>query len=245
MLLPFFYFLFCSFLGVLTYRYFSRGISLEKRGILAFASGSGNSGYFGFPVVVALLGEQTGGLVMLCALGFTLYENSLGFFLAARGNYSVKESILKVLRLPTFYAMVLALFFNSWGYRLGPVLVEWGKHFQGTYTVLGMLLLGIGAGQMASLKWNARFFLTSFSIKFLLWPLLTLLVFYIDSQAYSLFDPTTRQVMFLMSLVPLPAISVAVAALFNAHPEEVALTVLASTIWAMFWIPFGWSLFAN
>jgi len=73
----------------------------NSRNILAFTAGTGNTGYFGLPVAMVLFNSEQVGLVVLSILGFVLYENSLGFFITARGNHTVKESLMKVLKLPT------------------------------------------------------------------------------------------------------------------------------------------------
>ena len=49
---------------------------------------------------------------MLSALGFILFENSFGFYLAARSRYSARESLRTVLRLPSLYATLLAVALN-------------------------------------------------------------------------------------------------------------------------------------
>ncbi len=49
--------------------------------ILAFATGSGNTGYFGIPVGIALFGEKVLPVFIIAGFGFILFENSLGFFL--------------------------------------------------------------------------------------------------------------------------------------------------------------------
>jgi len=59
---------------------------------------------------------------VLCILGFVLYENTLGFYIVARANFSIKESIRKVLKLPTIYAFLLGVLLNIGGIEFGEIM---------------------------------------------------------------------------------------------------------------------------
>ncbi|MCA9331283.1 AEC family transporter, partial [Candidatus Saccharibacteria bacterium] len=63
--LPVMFFVLCSAMGLFAY-WFNAGLPTKQRGVLAFAGGSGNTGYFGIPVALALFGEASVGLVVLC-----------------------------------------------------------------------------------------------------------------------------------------------------------------------------------
>jgi len=41
-------------------------------------------------------------------LGINLYEFTVGFYLSARGHFSVRQSLAKIARLPLIYAFFLA-----------------------------------------------------------------------------------------------------------------------------------------
>jgi predicted permease len=51
----------------------------STKNILAFAAGTGNTGYFGIPAATALFGDAALSPVVLCILGVILYEHSVGF----------------------------------------------------------------------------------------------------------------------------------------------------------------------
>ena len=102
--LPALFFVLCSLIALVAY-FVNRKVKPQSlRGILAFTAGTGNTGYFGLPVALALYGEHITGLVILCTFGFILYENTVGFYLAARGKYSAQDSLKKLVRLPAVYA---------------------------------------------------------------------------------------------------------------------------------------------
>ena len=209
----------------------------STKNILGFTAGTGNTGYFGLPVAYAIFSQDLIGLVILSLLGFILYENSLGFFITARGHHSTKESLMKVLKLPTIYAFFLGLLVNLSGIQFGQVYVDTIAGFRGAYTVLGMMIIGLGLARISVYKFDFKFTGLAFFAKFIWWPLLVLGVIFIDSLFFNLYDASIHKVMILMSIVPLAANTVAFATELKAQPEKASLAVLLSTLFALFYIP--------
>jgi predicted permease len=245
--LPLLYWGLCASLGSLAYFLLGRIPEKDARGVLGFAFGSGNTGYFGLPMTVALLGPDYVGLIVLAALGFILYENTLGFFFIARGKHRTLEALKAVAKLPALSAMVLAIFLNLMNVTLPTWIGDLPSNVRGAYSVLGMLLVGLGIGRVA--ERSRRFAIAprlaalAALFRFVLWPLVTMAVLWVDARL-GLYDPATRRLMPLIAVVPLPAITVAFAATFDVRPREIALLVLASTVLALAFIPIGLSAFA-
>jgi predicted permease len=183
------------------------------------------------------------GLVILSVLGIILYENSLGFFIAARGKHSVKESIYKVLKLPALYAFFLGLIVNLSHLSLGQVYSESIVNVRGAYTVLGMMLIGLALAGVKAYKFDLKFIGLSFIAKFLIWPILILLVIGLDRFTLHLYNSEVQHVMILMSIVPLAANTVAYATQLDAQPEKASLAVLLSTLFALIYIPIITTIF--
>jgi len=98
--IPILFFSICAFISLSIY-YLSGFVWKDStRNTLAFIAGTANTGYFGIPVAAAIFGNEAIGIVALALLGTTLFMNSFGIFLAARGRYTVKESLLRVLQIP-------------------------------------------------------------------------------------------------------------------------------------------------
>jgi len=205
--------------------------------ILAFSTGSGNTGYFGFPLVAAIMGQEFLGVAALMALGFILFENTLGYYLTARGRHTGRESLLRVAKLPTFYAFILAIALSVTHHRLPTPVTDLAQSFRGAYIILGMMMIGLGASQLTRASIKVPFVLIAFLGKFALWPSLVGLLVWLDNHGPGLFTANIHTIMLLMSLVPLPANSVAVASELQAEPEQAAAAVLASTVFALVYIP--------
>jgi malate permease and related proteins len=211
------------------------------KNILAMASGNANSGYFGIPVGMALFGEQALSAIVLSSFGFTLYENTVGFYVSARGRHSHSESLSKVLRLPALYAFLAGLLANLAGLSFDP-LTDLSVNIRGAYSVLGMMMIGLAIAEQPGFKADLGFAGFACSMKFVAWPLLVALVLFLDNRYFGVFDHDISQVVFFMATLPIAANTVAIAALLKTEPERAAVTVLIITLIALFAVPFcnGW-----
>lgn len=235
--LPVLFFLLCCGLCGIFYVIASVFWTDANRNIVAFAAGTGNTGYFGIPVALAIFDEQILSLVVLCILGFVLYENSVGFFTVAKGHHTLRESLQKVARLPTLYAFALGLLVNVSHVPLGQIYSDVVLSFRGAYTVLGMMMIGLGLSSLKHFRIDLQFVGLTFFAKFLVWPAIVYALVVADTVYFGFYDSSVHNVMILMSIVPLAANSVAFAAELRAEPEKTATAVLLSTLFALFYIP--------
>ena len=187
---------------------------------------------------IALFGPEAGVLAILTTLGFILFENTLGFFITARGNYTVNQSLERLLKLPTLYAFAAALALNWSGLKLaGQAYADLVLLFKGAYTVLGMMLIGLGLASIQKLVFDLKFLTVAFLVKFGLWPGVVFGVIYLDKTFFNFFSPLLHQVMMVLSVMPMAANTVAYATELKAHPEKVSLAVVLSTLFALVFVP--------
>ncbi|GHO90186.1 permease [Reticulibacter mediterranei] len=235
--LPLVFFLLCCFLCFLFLWLSSLIWQDATKNILAFTAGTGNTGYFGLPVVAALFGKPLIGLVVFAILGITLYENTVGFFIVARGRNSVQKSVSKAVKLPTLYAFLAGVLVNLARIHFGEVYVNSVNNFSGAYIVLGMMLIGFG---MADVHWSnvdIKFLGMAFLAKFVVWPFLMTLIVFLDKNFFNFYSRDAYQMMILLSMVPLAANTVSYATELRTQPEKAAVAVLISTLFALFFIP--------
>ena len=235
--LPILFFIICClFCGAFYYigKLFWAG---SEKNILAYTCGSGNTGYFGLPVLIVLLGDQHLGIAVMALLGFIVYENSLGFFMVAKGHHTAKEALNKVLHLPALYAFFLGLIVNYSQMGVHPTISDAFASFRGAYTVLGMMMIGLGLSQVTRSSFDFKFTGIAFFAKFIVWPAVIGLIIFIDKSYFNFYDVVIYKIMLLMSIVPLAVNTIAVAVKLNTHPEKVAVSVLLSTFFALIYIP--------
>ncbi|MDD4627983.1 MAG: hypothetical protein PHE68_01150 [Candidatus Peribacteraceae bacterium] len=209
----------------------------SMRNLAAFASANGNTGYFGIPAAMALFPSDVLGLVVLCSLGFLLYESSVGFFVLARGNYTFRESVGKLLKLPLLYAFALGVILNMLHFSPSPAVFGFLHDVRGAYSVLGMMLIGLGlAGEKFSAV-DSRLLGFTTVAKCVIWPTLMMIIIMVDRQALHFFGEDVHGVMLLMAMVPLAVNTVVYSSVLKVHPEKAAVAVMVSTLLALFMIP--------
>lgn len=236
--LPFLFFITATVIALIFFSITKSIWNDTTRNILAFTSGAGNTGYFGLPVVIALFGEKTLGVAVLCTLGIILYENSVGFFLTARGYHTIKEAFIKVIKLPSLYAFFLGIMVQILNIHPEMLYPDIAANFRGAYSILGMMMIGLGLSSIKHYIFDWKFTTLSFIAKFAVWPIFITIFIVLDTRFLQLYDSSLYKIMILMAIVPLAANTVVVATELKAQPEKAAIAVFLSTMFALFYIPF-------
>lgn len=245
-ILPLIIALLSSIMCVATFYICKRFFPSQPSGILSFTAGSGNVGYFLLPVAWILFDEKLVGIYVIMIIGNAIYDSSVGFFAAARGHYSVKEAAIKLVKLPTFYALIIGFVFSSISWLEVPeIFDDVAINIRGAYSVLGMMMIGMGLADVKSYKIDFTFMSLMFIPKFIIWPLMMILFIKLDNQVFHLYDNDIYKMMWLFSLAPLAANSIVIATVFKSEPEKVASMILISTIFAVFYIPLMVPFFIN
>src|SRR5690554_540201 len=229
-------FLLASLIATLINPLAKRFLSAPESALLAFSSGTGNTGYFGLPIAMLLLSPEGVTLYLFCVLGVTLYEFTVGFYLSARGQFSARESLAKIVRLPLIYAFLAALVLSGLNMTLPSALMESLAVFPATYTLLGMMIIGMTLGRVAIREIDLRFLTGCVAVRYLLWPWL-MLVLVLLLQALTPLSSDLALALLLLGVVPMAANVVVVAMELGIKPEKGALAVLATTLAAPLLIP--------
>jgi malate permease and related proteins len=201
--------------------------------LFAFTGGTANTGYFGLPLVIAWFNAQGIVISVFIILGMNLYEFSYGYYLTARGTYSIYDSLQKIIRLPILYAAALAILCKHLDWIPSSLLMSDLSHFKAVYSVLGMMVIGMTLAQFRRWSVDWRFLVLALSWKHLLWPAAIL-----SLSAMVPLSMTARSVLVLMSCMPMAANTVVVANALSLHPEKAALSVMISTVLSVVTLPF-------
>lgn len=242
-LLPVLVFVLCSVIGAGHLWLARRVITDDSASLMPLSVGTGNTGYFGIPVALLLFGQEGLALYIVCMLGTTLFENSVGFYLAARGRYSLRDSLLRVVKLPSVYAFALAVALNLSGVTIPEVFTPLFDNLRGAYSVLGMMIIGMGILSFRGLAGNLQFTGLAFLGKFVTWPLVALGLWWLDANLFGVYDLAVYQAIFLISITPIAANTVVIATLLDTAPRQAAGTALLSTLFALAFIPVMVALF--
>ena len=227
-----------------------------RRNILALSAAWGNTGYFGLPLAIAVLGPEAEIIVILSVLGMQIFFATIGMYITALGHFTPRDSIKKILTMPLLYTAILGFTLNYFG--LFKELLNNDSYqgfianFRGGYSLMGVMLIGLGISKIKQFKLDLKFLSFGFLAKFLVWPVLISILIYLDKNYfglmnYYLVDGIPRpdlvyQTFLILSLVPMGANVVAMSLEFNISPEKTAFTIFLSYIFAIFYIPLALTL---
>ncbi len=243
--LPLLFLVLCCGMCILFLSIGARAWKDPTKNILAQTAGTGNYAYFAIPVAAAILPQQAQALVVLSGVGFIAYENTLGFFVAARGNYSPSEALSKLARLPALYAAVAALAINYLHVEVSSTVLDAAGNFKGGFSVLGMMTIGLGLAtiDVGKFRIDWTYVLLAFAARFLVWPVLLCCIVAADSYFIGFYSAEAHKVMILMSVIPLSANTIIYSIALGAEPEKVSVGVLLSTLVALVLIPLAGVLY--
>lgn len=128
-------------------------LSLDRRLLVALllVVMFGNAGNYGLSVNFIAFGEEALAYASLYFVTTAILMNTLGVLLASLGNTGLRQALGGLLRLPTVYAVLLALLFNYFGWKL-PLPLERSVDLLADATIpVLMVLMGI---QLQASRWT-------------------------------------------------------------------------------------------
>lgn len=235
--LPIIFFLGSASIGTISYHVALKIWKNNTANLIGMGSVTGNTMYFGLPVILALLGAEWVGVYALLNLGTFLSEISLGYFFGARGNATLKGALIKVLKLPVIHAIWLGLLYNFSGLSLPESFMRYWDYSIGAWVIIGMMIIGVALSKQSRLEIDFKLLISMFTPKFVLWPLFGFGIIMADITYFKTFGPEVHTMLAIMTTVPLAGNLVAYAATLKLHPEKTAAAVLISTVLAFITVP--------
>jgi len=197
----------------------------KERAIVSIAGFVGNTGNIGIPLGIALFGMESVIYTTLINIANVLVVYILGVYIYSRGSFSIKKSLLNIIKIPIIPASFIAILININSIQVAPQIQEFFK--MGAYAgivlqlfLLGTFLYGI---QLSNLKKSLVF--TVMSQKFILIPFATAII--LSFTNLSLF---LQSIILMEMTVPLAIANINLASLYACKPQEVTALILLSTI---------------
>jgi len=238
-------FLIATAISIFSYHLFGRFWQDHTRNIIALSAGTANSGYFMLPIAAALFDDYTLSIYMMAVIGVNIFESSIGFYICARSFSSTRESIIKVLKLPILNGFILGCLFSFAGFTLPDFLDDFVYNMRGSYSILGMIMVGLGLSTLKKFEVDWKFTAATFSAKFLFYPLVINAFIMLDKLVFNLYSENHYNALQLLSTAPMAANIIVIASLQKFHPEKVAATVLLSLLFALIYMPIMVSIFLS
>ncbi|MDD2828366.1 MAG: AEC family transporter [Sulfuricurvum sp.] len=197
----------------------------KERSIATVAALIGNTGNLGIPLGIALFGEQSVPYLTLINLMNVFVVYTIGVFFYSRGEFSVRDSLINILKLPVLWAAMVAIILNLAGYHPSAAVDK--TLMMGAYASMTMqlVLFGIYLYGIQLREINMRLSGWVISTKFLLIPLMTFFIL-----QHIAMDPMVKGLLFLELLVPLAVANVNLASLYNCSPKTVTVQVFITSV---------------
>ncbi|MFN8458892.1 MAG: AEC family transporter [Anaerolineae bacterium] len=183
-----------------------------------------NAGNYGLPLTEFAFGKAGLQRAILFYIITAVLANTLGIFLASKGNSSVRRSLLNIFTVPLPYATVLGLLINA-GYLSLPVTMDRAISLLGQAAVPTMLVvLGLQLIR-TSVRGRLGPILLATGTRLMIAPLIAF-----PLTALLGITGVTRQVVIIQASLPTAVISSILAAEFGSDVEFAATVILVSTL---------------
>ncbi|GAB5387782.1 MAG: hypothetical protein Alpg2KO_07500 [Alphaproteobacteria bacterium] len=224
-------------LSVILYHITRRIYGDGRANLVTMCAVMGNAGYFGIPMVLILFDATWVGVYVMMVLGASVFQATGGYYLAARGKFDVAESLKRLARFPSLYAVAAGLVLNVTDVPFPAGMADWPTHLKGAFIVVGMLIVGTALPHWREFRVSLRFLGIALLGKFLLWPALMLMIVLTDQQVLGLLPPEAHLLLMILALVPPGANIPAFALHLDLMPQKAATTVLIGTLLGLVYIP--------
>lgn len=183
-----------------------------------------NAGNYGLSVNQLAFGEQALAWAVLFFTASSVLANSVGVYLASVGKASPQRALLGLLRVPSLYAIPLALLLRGLSWPLPPAIQHPIDLLAAAAIPAMLLLLGMHIGQAGVPRQRAPLF-GSVLLRLVvspLWAWALLPLFHLPRAG--------QQSAILEAAMPTAVLTSVIASEFQVEPEFVAGAVLVSTL---------------
>ena len=198
---------------------------VKNQSIATIAALIGNTGNLGIPLNIAIFGEASIVYTTIINLMNIFVVYSVGVFIYSRGEFSVRDSLLNIVKLPILWTAIIAIILNLNGYKPNETL---DKTLQmGAYAsmVMQLVLFGIYLYSAEFKAMSKKLLLWVSSVKFLLLPLFAFSILHFIE-----LDSTIKGILFIELLMPLAVANVNLASLYKCKPVDVTALVFVTSV---------------
>ena len=199
--------------------------NIKERAIFTIAGFVGNTGNIGIPLGIALFGEQSVIYTTLINIANVFVVYVIGVYIYSRGSFSIKDSLLNIVKIPIIPASAIAILININNITISSEIEEFLK--MGAYAgiVLQLFLLGTFLQGIRVKELHPKLFIGTISQKFILIPLATAVI--LSFTSLPLF---VQGVIFMEMMVPLAVANINLASLYDCKPKDVTTLIFLSTL---------------
>ena len=199
--------------------------SSQERSIGSIAAVIGNTGNLGIPLSIAIFGLSSVAIVTLINLMNILVVYTIGVYIYSRGNFSVKTSLLNIVKLPILWFAILAILANGYEVVIHEQVLKMLHMGAFASMVIQLLLFGIYLQESHLKEINKKLLTWVMSMKFIIIPLLTFAILTLSSLSLQV-----QAIIFMELFMPLAVANINIASLYCCHVSTVTVLVFLSSL---------------
>ncbi|WP_246315831.1 AEC family transporter [Paenibacillus foliorum] len=206
-----------------------------ERAGLTMVSTFTNSVNYGLPLVLLAFGQAGLDKASLYVIVQMIIVNTLGVYFAARSQFSVKNAVLSIFKMPSIYAAVLATLAKTLELQIPDALYKGFTLMADSYSPVVLAILG---AQMVSVKSTVlpisykKAFWAGILLRLLAAPVLA----YITLSCLGV-EGILFSVILVLASMPAAVNAVLLAEQFNAAPQFVSKSILWTTLASFLVLP--------
>jgi predicted permease len=212
-------------MGLITYLAGSL-LKLERAALVAvlITTMFANTGNYGLPLVSFAFGEKALAYAGIYFVTTTSLFFSLGVLIASLGRMNFKDAVLGLFKIPTLYAVLLAILINALGIKIPAPVTRTVDLAAGGSIPLMLILLGVELSRV-ELSGNVRAMQLSVGLRLVVAPLISLLF----AAMFGLQSPV-REGVVIQASMPSIVSSAVLAMEYQLDSKLVTAIIFISTI---------------
>ena len=193
--------------------------------IVSMASVTGVTGSIGIPLGLALFGKNSVIYTSLINTMSMFFVYTVGTYIYSRGSFGVIKSFKNVFKMPIIWASLIAIVFNIFGITINKSFFKTLQMGAYAAIIMQLLIFGIFLYEAKIKQINFRTLNFSIFIKFVIVPIISIIVLYLLNIKGIALKSTILEV-----LVPMAITNVSLASIFDCKPKEVTTIVFISSL---------------
>jgi predicted permease len=183
-----------------------------------------NTGNYGLPLVSFAFGEKALPYASIFFITTTTLFYTLGVLIASLGHMNIKEAALGLFKIPTLYAVALAVLINAWSVTIPAPVYRAVELASGGTIPLMLILLGVELSKV-ELSGSIRAMQLSVTLRLLVAPLIALLF-----AAFFGFTGVVRQGTVIQASMPSMVSATVLATEYKLDSKLITAIIFISTI---------------
>lgn len=197
----------------------------QERSIASISAIVGNTGNLGIPLGIAIFGLSSVPIMTLINLMNIFVVYTVAVYIYSRGNFSIKESLKNVLKLPILWFAILALCANASEIVIHSQIIKMLHMGAFASMVIQLLLFGIYLQESRLKEINKALLAWVMSMKFIIIPLITVVIL-----SFSTLSLEIQAMIFMELFMPLAVANINIASLYQCQVSTVTVLVFISSL---------------